>query len=398
LNGEPLNNESNFLDCLENDSYFSENNFTQRKPNNYFNKKPVKKSAFHSMKFSGKLNTNFSNDENKNPNIYYNCSKSSIKKNTKSENFLVENKKLKFPDSENISQIEANNINSSKRGFFPLSLNYDISFNSNNIAAIKLDKENPENKYGRLKPIITSYKKKRNSPKHKFSSKIQNNIINRNLPSYFNPNKRSSSENNSYEKNRRKEPDKLYKSPRYQSTCNGNKSKYIRNDSAQSLNNIITSNPDCKDANVVLLDFEKDEFVFENLPETQMSNIAIDYECLNEISGGDYSFERELITIFLTEFPDKLNQLKNALDNSNFPEIQILSHSLKSTAAMVGIKILHRKFLKIENAIKNNSVDSNKLNKFKDFVSMLNKNFKYIKKTFLQKYHDIDIKMEDSPL
>jgi len=126
------------------------------------------------------------------------------------------------------------------------------------------------------------------------------------------------------------------------------------------------------------------------LPEEEINDLTIDFNALSEISGGDYSFEKELIVIFLSDFPEKISQLKAALEKSNFDEIKIISHSLKSSVAMFGIESLRKKFLELETAIKTGSKEHNIIQKFKNDINIFEKIFYKLKKKFKKKYSDLE--------
>jgi len=87
--------------------------------------------------------------------------------------------------------------------------------------------------------------------------------------------------------------------------------------------------------------------------------ININYDYLNEISDGDFDFQKELVTIFLKEIPIQISKLKTANENFAFKEIHILSHSIKTSFSMIGIEILKDKFISLENLVKNIEFENN---------------------------------------
>ena len=65
-----------------------------------------------------------------------------------------------------------------------------------------------------------------------------------------------------------------------------------------------------------------------------------DLTYLNEISKGDANFIKEMISIFLSETPDEISQLENAIALSDFDKIRSISHHMKSTIPFIGLDSL----------------------------------------------------------
>lgn len=57
---------------------------------------------------------------------------------------------------------------------------------------------------------------------------------------------------------------------------------------------------------------------------------------------------RELVNLFLSRTPPKLEQLYQALDELNFHLIEQISHNLKSNCGFLGLKNLQDLFIKLE--------------------------------------------------
>lgn len=72
---------------------------------------------------------------------------------------------------------------------------------------------------------------------------------------------------------------------------------------------------------------------------------VIDLPSALERIGGDESFLRELINIYVEEFQAKFAELKEAVARADFPTIQALGHSLKGSSANLSLfdlqKIAH---------------------------------------------------------
>ncbi|WP_121352364.1 ATP-binding protein [Flavisolibacter nicotianae] len=76
----------------------------------------------------------------------------------------------------------------------------------------------------------------------------------------------------------------------------------------------------------------------QNLPDSEAPATAIiSMDYLNELSGGDKTFERQILEQFLVQMPEELQQLEDAIENKAFDLIKQTSHSLKSTVGYVGL-------------------------------------------------------------
>ena len=73
-------------------------------------------------------------------------------------------------------------------------------------------------------------------------------------------------------------------------------------------------------------------------PQEQKENgrlVSLDY--LNQLSGGDKAFERQILTQFLVQMPEEMLQLEEAIQNKAYEAIKQTAHSLKSTVGYVGL-------------------------------------------------------------
>jgi chemotaxis protein histidine kinase CheA len=79
---------------------------------------------------------------------------------------------------------------------------------------------------------------------------------------------------------------------------------------------------------------------------------------LRSLSGGDTTFEKQLLTQFLQQAPEEINQLETALENKEFEAIKQTAHSLKSTIGYVGLADELNPFLtRIEEGANSRQVD-----------------------------------------
>jgi len=65
-------------------------------------------------------------------------------------------------------------------------------------------------------------------------------------------------------------------------------------------------------------------------------------EQLQDISGGDMMFERELIELYATEFMTTIDKLKSALFNTDTVNITLLSHDMKGSSSNIGAEAVRR--------------------------------------------------------
>jgi len=84
----------------------------------------------------------------------------------------------------------------------------------------------------------------------------------------------------------------------------------------------------------------------------------IDYNHLNNIAGGDESFKKELILIFLKQIPDFINNMKEYLDQNNFQNLAREAHTAKSSALIFGMENTGRLLKEIEQLAENSQSDN----------------------------------------
>ncbi|MGB0430005.1 MAG: Hpt domain-containing protein [Bacteroidia bacterium] len=87
-----------------------------------------------------------------------------------------------------------------------------------------------------------------------------------------------------------------------------------------------------------------------------MSELDLTY--LNEISGGDEDFIKEMIETFLEETPKDLDQIKIHFDSKDWAEMGKTAHKMKSSIKMFGFESLKNKALFLEqNGKKGEKID-----------------------------------------
>jgi HPt (histidine-containing phosphotransfer) domain-containing protein len=93
--------------------------------------------------------------------------------------------------------------------------------------------------------------------------------------------------------------------------------------------------------------------MFEQMTSAPKERVMghIDYRMLNEVSGGDMAFERELLDAYATSIPAILNQLMTAADEADWKEAVLKAHSLKGSSRSIGAVKLADLCQKLEDAV-----------------------------------------------
>ena len=69
--------------------------------------------------------------------------------------------------------------------------------------------------------------------------------------------------------------------------------------------------------------------------ENAFQHISLDY--LEQLSGKDKNFEKEILSQFVRQVPGELDELKDHIQTNNYEMVRRVAHSLKSTVAYVGL-------------------------------------------------------------
>jgi signal transduction histidine kinase/CheY-like chemotaxis protein/HPt (histidine-containing phosphotransfer) domain-containing protein len=75
----------------------------------------------------------------------------------------------------------------------------------------------------------------------------------------------------------------------------------------------------------------------QHIPENGGTFHYIDLSYLHQLSGGDATFEKEILNQFIQQVPVELDQLKEFIQNNDFEMVRRTAHSLKSTVGYVGL-------------------------------------------------------------
>jgi HPt (histidine-containing phosphotransfer) domain-containing protein len=74
----------------------------------------------------------------------------------------------------------------------------------------------------------------------------------------------------------------------------------------------------------------------------------ITYNYLNEISGGDQAFQREIVDTFLQEMVGEMDRLQAALDAKDWERLGSVAHKVKAPIGMLCADVMKDLVLKIE--------------------------------------------------
>lgn len=70
---------------------------------------------------------------------------------------------------------------------------------------------------------------------------------------------------------------------------------------------------------------------------------------LKELADGDEDFIHSVVSVFLDEVPEDLEQLEIALKQKNYPSIYQLAHKIKPNVDLLGMEQTRAAALEIEN-------------------------------------------------
>lgn len=87
-----------------------------------------------------------------------------------------------------------------------------------------------------------------------------------------------------------------------------------------------------------------------NMDSTMSDENLIDLNHLDKISGGNQSFIREILEIFLEQTPKEIALLGKYLEEDNYQQAEYYAHKLKSAADSVGFETGRQLFNQIEDA------------------------------------------------
>lgn len=86
--------------------------------------------------------------------------------------------------------------------------------------------------------------------------------------------------------------------------------------------------------------------------EQKPNPISIDFAYLNEFSGGDEGFIKEIVETFLHEAPTNLEHLADGLSQEDWDTVYRMAHQLKPNYMMLGMTAQQEAALSIEQMAK----------------------------------------------
>ncbi|MDP2188634.1 MAG: Hpt domain-containing protein [Sphingobacteriaceae bacterium] len=79
----------------------------------------------------------------------------------------------------------------------------------------------------------------------------------------------------------------------------------------------------------------------------------ITYSYLNEISGGDTEFQRDIVLTFLEEMVGEMDKMRQALAKQDWEVLGNVAHKMKAPIGMICVEVMRDLVLKIEKNSKN---------------------------------------------
>lgn len=87
-------------------------------------------------------------------------------------------------------------------------------------------------------------------------------------------------------------------------------------------------------------------------------NQLLDFTQIEEISGGDAAFKKELIEIFATQIPDFIKNMTVFFESKDLESLAREAHTAKSSALIFGMKETGEMLKMIQNLAESNSPET----------------------------------------
>lgn len=84
------------------------------------------------------------------------------------------------------------------------------------------------------------------------------------------------------------------------------------------------------------------------MTKSEFSEKLYDLSMVESVSGGDESFIKKMVALFIETVPKNVEELNNALNRQNWDQVSKLAHKLKSTIDSMGIKSLKTDIREVE--------------------------------------------------
>lgn len=110
------------------------------------------------------------------------------------------------------------------------------------------------------------------------------------------------------------------------------------------------------------------------------TKVPIDLESALDRTGNDEEFLYELINIYVDDYEDKKEELKSAIEEENYSQIQEIGHNLKGSSANLSLTYMQAASLEMEMAGREKNIE-----KAKEVLNKLESEFELVKDHFADK-------------
>ncbi|MBS1934931.1 MAG: Hpt domain-containing protein [Bacteroidetes bacterium] len=88
------------------------------------------------------------------------------------------------------------------------------------------------------------------------------------------------------------------------------------------------------------------------MAQKEFSEKLYDLSMVQSVSGGDESFIKKMVALFIETVPKNVGELNEAFNQENWDQVSKLAHKLKSTVDSMGIKSLKTEIREVESFAK----------------------------------------------
>lgn len=129
---------------------------------------------------------------------------------------------------------------------------------------------------------------------------------------------------------------------------------------------------------------EKD-MISESHNKNAADNV-INFSYLQEISGGNKEFEKEIIEIYLSETTNNINLLQDSFSANDYNAMKMVAHKSKSAVAVIVGDMLKKDFELIEQSALNKHITDEAYKSLNKIVSILNKSIIQLQRILVEEY------------
>ena len=110
------------------------------------------------------------------------------------------------------------------------------------------------------------------------------------------------------------------------------------------------------------------------------TKVPIDLESALDRTGNDEEFLYELINIYVEDYEEKKHELKTAIEEENYSQIQEIGHSLKGSSANLSLTYMQAASLEMEMSGREKNIEQ-----AKEVLKKLETEFEVVKDYFADK-------------